>query len=73
VATFLILKLEFKILVFCKFKTNYLIGMLVIFVIFGMCIMICEPGNSVSILSGYGLDDRAFEVRSSAEAKGFFL
>jgi hypothetical protein len=24
-------------------------------------------------VSGYGLDDRAIEVRSSAEAKGFFL
>jgi hypothetical protein len=28
-----------------------------------------EPGSSVS---GYGLDDRAIEVRSSAEAEGFF-
>jgi hypothetical protein len=32
----------------------------------------CEPGSSV-IVSGYGLDDRAIEVRSPAEAKGFFL
>jgi hypothetical protein len=32
-----------------------------------------EPGSSVSIVSGYGLDDRAIEVRSPAEAKGFFL
>jgi hypothetical protein len=30
-------------------------------------------GNSVSIVSGYGLDDRAMEVRSPAEAKEFFL
>jgi hypothetical protein len=29
-------------------------------------------GSSVSIVSGYGLDDRAIEVRSPAEAKGFF-
>jgi hypothetical protein len=29
--------------------------------------------NSVRIVSGYGLDDRAIEVRSLAEAKGFFL
>jgi hypothetical protein len=28
---------------------------------------------SVSIVSGYGLDDRAIEVRTPAEAKGFFL
>jgi hypothetical protein len=32
----------------------------------------CEPGSSVSIVSGYGLDDRAIGVRSPAEAKGFF-
>jgi hypothetical protein len=32
-----------------------------------------EPGSSVSIVSGYGLDDRAIEVRSPAEKKGFFL
>jgi hypothetical protein len=28
---------------------------------------------AVSIASGYGLDDRTIEVRSLAEAKGFFL
>jgi hypothetical protein len=32
----------------------------------------CQPGSSVGILSGYGLDDRAIEVRSPVEAKGFF-
>jgi hypothetical protein len=32
-----------------------------------------EPGSSVSIVSGYGLDDQAIEVRFPAEAKGFFL
>jgi hypothetical protein len=32
-----------------------------------------EPGSSVSIVSGYGLDDRAIDVRSPAEAKGFLL
>jgi hypothetical protein len=32
-----------------------------------------SQGSSVGIVSGYGLDDRAIEVRSSAEAKGFFL
>jgi hypothetical protein len=37
------------------------------------CTVICEPGSSVSTVSGYGLDDRAIEVRSLAEAKGFFL
>jgi hypothetical protein len=30
-----------------------------------------EPGSSVSIVSGYGLDDRAIEVRSPARAKDF--
>jgi hypothetical protein len=32
-----------------------------------------EPGSSVSIVSDYGLGDRAIEVRFPAEAKGFFL
>jgi hypothetical protein len=32
-----------------------------------------EPGRSVSIVSGYGLDEGAIEVRSPAEAKGFCL
>jgi hypothetical protein len=30
-------------------------------------------GSSVSIVSGYGLDEGAIEVRSPAEAKGFVL
>jgi hypothetical protein len=32
-----------------------------------------EPASSVSTVSGYELDDRAIEVRSPAEAKGYFL
>jgi hypothetical protein len=32
-----------------------------------------EPDSSGSIVSDYGLDDRAIGVRSPAEAKGFFL
>jgi hypothetical protein len=32
-----------------------------------------EPGSSGSVVSGYGLDDRAIEVRSPAEAKQFFF
>jgi hypothetical protein len=32
-----------------------------------------EPGISVSVVSGYGLDDRAIEVRSPAEAKKLFF
>jgi hypothetical protein len=35
--------------------------------------VLSEPGSSVSIVSGYGLDDRAIEVRFPAEAKAFFL
>jgi hypothetical protein len=34
---------------------------------------ITSLGISVITVSDYGLDDRAIEVRSSAEAKGFFL
>jgi hypothetical protein len=30
-----------------------------------------EPGSSVSIVSGYGLDERAIEVRSPAGAQDF--
>jgi hypothetical protein len=30
-----------------------------------------EPGSSVSIVSCYGLDDRAIEVRSPAGAKDY--
>jgi hypothetical protein len=29
-----------------------------------------EPGSSVSVVSDYGLDDRAFEVRSPGRGKG---
>jgi hypothetical protein len=32
-----------------------------------------KPGSSVSTVSVYGLDDRAIEVRSPAEAKVFSL
>jgi hypothetical protein len=35
-------------------------------------LVVREPGSSVQIVSGYGRDDRAIEVRSPAEAKGFF-
>jgi hypothetical protein len=38
-----------------------------------VCKLMCEPGSSVSIVSGYGLDDRTIEVRSRAEAKDFPL
>jgi hypothetical protein len=32
-----------------------------------------EPGSSISIVSGYGLDGRAIEVRYPPEVNGFFL
>jgi hypothetical protein len=34
--------------------------------------MLWEPGSSVSIVSGYGLEDRAIEVRSRVGTKDFF-
>jgi hypothetical protein len=34
---------------------------------------VVSRSSSVSIVSGFGLDDWAIEVLSSAEAKGFFL
>jgi hypothetical protein len=36
-----------------------------------LSICILEPGSSVSIVSDYGLDDRAIGVRSPAGAKDF--
>jgi hypothetical protein len=33
----------------------------------------CEPGSSGSMVSDYGLEDRAIDIRSPAETKGFFL
>jgi hypothetical protein len=36
-------------------------------------IILHEPGSSVSIVSGYRLDDWVIEVQSPAEVKGFFL
>jgi hypothetical protein len=32
-----------------------------------------EPGSSISIVYGCGLDDWAIEVHSLSEAKGFFF
>jgi hypothetical protein len=32
-----------------------------------------ESGSLVRIVSGYGLDDLAIEVRSPVEVKGYFL
>jgi hypothetical protein len=40
---------------------------------YGCSLVLGEPGSSVSIVSGYGQDYRAIEVRSPAEAKGFLL
>jgi hypothetical protein len=38
------------------------------------CILVfSKPDSSVSAVSGYGLDDRAIEVRYPAEAKIYFL
>jgi hypothetical protein len=31
-------------------------------------LFLCEPGSSASIVSGYGLENRAIEIRSPAEA-----
>jgi hypothetical protein len=33
--------------------------------------MKCQLGSSVSIVSGYGVDDRMIKVRSPTEAKDF--
>jgi hypothetical protein len=50
----------------------FIIKFLLCFVlIFPSCSQIREPASSVSIVSGYGLDDRAIQVRSRAGAKDF--
>jgi hypothetical protein len=41
--------------------------------IFMITIYISEQRSSVSVVSGYGLDDRAMEVRSPAEEREFFV
>jgi hypothetical protein len=69
-----------KLTHFCTFQNPFLLSsclgstitcMRAIFKVVKQCMG--EPGISVSIVSGYGLDHRAIEVRSPAEAKGFFL
>jgi hypothetical protein len=42
-------------------------------VILHLSLVLMRAGSSVSIVSGYGLDNWAMEVRSPAEAEGFFL
>jgi hypothetical protein len=39
--------------------------------LFMTCYYFRRRGSSVSIMSGYGLNDRAIEVRSPAEARDF--
>jgi hypothetical protein len=34
--------------------------------------LVSEPGSSVTVVSGYGLDDRAIEVRSLTGVKSYF-
>jgi hypothetical protein len=57
------LQTYYYILTLANFMHNLILGK----IIFG------GSGSSVSIVSGYELDDRATDVRLPAEAKGFFL
>jgi hypothetical protein len=50
-------------------RQNHFLLNLIIFL--AVSVFWLEPGSSVSIESGYGLDDRAIEVRSPAEKKDF--
>jgi hypothetical protein len=45
----------------------------VIFIFVTLTGILRSRGSSVSIVSDYGLDDRANEVRSQAGARRFFL
>jgi hypothetical protein len=53
------------------FPSTFFFSSLLLLVYLTMLYQSREPGNSVSIVSGYGLDDLAIEVRSPAEAKDF--
>jgi hypothetical protein len=69
----IVLKLSFCL----KFSVLPVLGLECVTVEF-ICIIACvsdifEPGSSVSVVSGYRLDDCAVEVQSLAEAKGLFL
>jgi hypothetical protein len=61
ITEFLLLAIEFPcaVFIFSKYKCVYSHS--------------SEPGSSVSMVSGYGLDNREIEVQSPVEAKGFFL
>jgi hypothetical protein len=41
-------------------------------IIMHVVVVLLEPGCSVSIVSGYGLDYRAIEVRSPAKSEDFY-
>jgi hypothetical protein len=56
----------------CEIMPNFLCSVVCKSKVFGAhSEFICQP--HVEILSAYMLDDRATEVRSPAEARGFFL
>jgi hypothetical protein len=51
--------------------TNNIICIFLHFSFYSLYYTESEPGSSGSIVSGYGLDDRAIEIRSPAGAKDF--
>jgi hypothetical protein len=57
----------------CRLNGGNGTALLLFFTYWNIYRTIGEPGSSVSVVSGYGLDDREIEVRSSAKVKGFFL
>jgi hypothetical protein len=52
----------------CHGQSTYVPLYILLILLYSIYITL-EPGSSGSIVSGYGLDDRAIEVRSLAEAK----
>jgi hypothetical protein len=53
--------------VFCAYEQNRQLLLVLLFYFFCVCRV------AQSVVSGYGLDDRTIQVRSPAEAKGFFV
>jgi hypothetical protein len=58
---------------YCEIETKRIVSGLCVVQFVIVTTNVGESGSSVSVVSGYGLDDRAIEVRCPAEVKGFFL
>jgi hypothetical protein len=65
------LRISYNRFYFPSAALKFILTFMYYFLIMCEYLSIYEPSSSVSIVSGYGLDDRAIEVRSPAQAKDF--